>query len=240
MLNSLGGLDWKELESPTISQYFKKPAQTEDPFSKLPNQTSTKSNKGSIILPNISTNGSSRNNLRNLLTNKSFASNLPSPNQKSELRLGSNSKDHLAKDKAAETGNYFWRSNLVKPLKGGHRHTQSHRSMLDQTRSSSQDNTSRSVLHNISVQDGETGKQPEDIHNADEKEWVSGIDDWIKMHSAGSGCNYADNQVRSLHDFLLSLGGGSNVKTNKFVSSGPNVNMKMMDMILRGEQKGKF
>lgn len=43
--------------------------------------------------------------------------------------------------------------------------------------------------------------------------------------------------MKKIEDILVNLGGNSQMKTNKFSINQPNLNLKLMDKILRGEPK---
>ena len=47
-------------------------------------------------------------------------------------------------------------------------------------------------------------------------------------------CNI-DLRGQNIDEFFLALGSNTHIKANKFAGSLPNVNVKMIDVILRGE-----
>lgn len=61
-----------------------------------------------------------------------------------------------------------------------------------------------------------------------EKEWVAEIDEWMKKNSPS-------NNMRNLEEFVMSLGNQTSVKTAGKDANTPNVNMKMVDSIMRGD-----
>ena len=60
------------------------------------------------------------------------------------------------------------------------------------------------------------------------KDWVSGIDEWVKNHSN-------ESQIKNFEEFMLNLGSEAQVKANKYSVGLPNINMKMVDLIMRKE-----